>query len=59
MCCLFLYGMFANHIQFLRHLVTVITFEIVVQRFAVARYRAADARCMCGEKSSNFWTFIM
>ena len=55
---LFLHRMLAHHIQFRRHLVSVITLEIVVQRLSVARYRTTYSGGMSGKQSSYLRTMI-
>ena len=45
--------MLGNHIQLLRHLVAVIAFEIVVQRFPVSGDGTSDAGGVGGEKRCN------
>ena len=46
-------GVLADHIEFSRHLVAVVAIEIVVQRLAIARDGASDARGVCGEERAD------
>ena len=54
-----LYRVFADHIQFLRHLVAVIGEEIVIKRFHVTCYTTANARGMSREDGTNLRQLIV
>ena len=47
---LFLHGVLADHIQFVRHLIAVIALEIVVEGFAIAGDRSTDTGGVGGEE---------
>ena len=55
---LFLDRVLGHHVEFRRHLVAVVAFEIVVQRLAVTRYRTTDAGSVCGEERSYLRSMV-
>ena len=56
---LFLHRMLGHHIQFVRHLISVVSLEIIVQRFTVSCYRTTDTRCMSREQGSDLRTMVL
>ena len=52
MCGLLLYRMFALHVEFLGHLVSVIGRQVFVQGLIVSRNTSPNARCMGCEKGA-------
>ena len=53
MCSLFLNRVFRLHVQFLRHLVAIISKQIVIQRLMVTGNGTTDRRSMGRKNSSN------
>ena len=58
MGCLFLHRVLRHHIQFLRHLVSIVVLEIVIQRFAVSCDRTTDTRGMRSEQRRYLRTAV-
>ena len=52
------HGMLADHIQFFCHLVAVIAFKIIIQRFAIAGYGTSDTGCV-GSKQRTYCRAIV
>ena len=49
----FLKRMFRLHVQLRGHLVAVVAFQIVIQRFVIEADAASDTGGMCGEDCGN------
>ena len=56
---LFLHRVFGNHIQLIRHLVSVIRLEIVVERLAVSCDGTTDTRCVRRKERSYLGAMIL
>ena len=54
MSCLLFDGMFGLHIQLSGHLITVISKQVIIQRFVVSRNGTSDRRSMGRKDRRNF-----
>ena len=56
---LLLYGVLRLHVEFLCHLVAIVSPEVVIERLVIACYGATDRRSVGGKHSTDSWYLVL